>query len=187
MDSRDDEQIRGITMKSSAIALHYARQGSDEEYLINLIDSPGHVDFSSEVSTAVRLCDGSLIVVDVVDGVCPQTHAVLRQAWLEHIQPTLILNKVDRLIVELRLTPSEAHDHLMKILEQVNAIMGTLFSATVIEASSSSSSRSVKGTGHQQQEASSVDSPSPAYQPIWASLASNSTKGCILFFLFHLF
>jgi hypothetical protein len=65
--------------------------------------------------------------------------------------------------------------------------MGTLFSATVIEASSSSSSRSVKGTGHQQQEASSVDSPSPAYQPIWASLASNSTKGCILFFLFHLF
>uniref|UniRef100_A0A7N6BKJ4 Elongation factor-like 1 n=1 Tax=Anabas testudineus TaxID=64144 RepID=A0A7N6BKJ4_ANATE len=130
LDSREDEQIRGITMKSSAISLHY-RQG--EEYLLNLIDSPGHVDFSSEVSTAVRLCDGAIIVVDAVEGVCPQTQVVLRQAWLENIRPVLVINKIDRLIMELKLTSQEAYTHLQKILEQVNAVTGTLFSSKVLE------------------------------------------------------
>uniref|UniRef100_A0A3B4UIW6 Elongation factor-like 1 n=1 Tax=Seriola dumerili TaxID=41447 RepID=A0A3B4UIW6_SERDU len=117
LDSREDEQIRGITMKSSAISLHY--RNGDQEYLLNLIDSPGHVDFSSEVSTAVRLCDGAIVVVDAVEGVCPQTQAVLRQAWLENIRPVLVINKIDRLITELKLTSQEAYTHLQKILEQV--------------------------------------------------------------------
>ncbi|XP_025916271.1 elongation factor-like GTPase 1 isoform X1 [Apteryx rowi] len=131
LDSREDEQIRGITMKSSAISLHFEK--GDEEYLINLIDSPGHVDFSSEVSTAVRLCDGCIIVVDAVEGVCPQTQAVLRQAWLENIRPVLVINKIDRLIVELKFTPQEAYLHLKNILEQVNAVTGTLFTSKVLE------------------------------------------------------
>nr|XP_033776855.1 elongation factor-like GTPase 1 isoform X2 [Geotrypetes seraphini] len=131
LDSREDEQIRGITMKSSAISLHYEEDG--QEFLINLIDSPGHVDFSSEVSTAVRLCDGSVIVVDAVEGVCPQTQAVLRQAWLENIRPVLLINKLDRLIVELKLTSQEAYTHLQKILEQVNAVTGALFTSKVLE------------------------------------------------------
>nr|XP_034986724.1 elongation factor-like GTPase 1 [Zootoca vivipara]XP_034986726.1 elongation factor-like GTPase 1 [Zootoca vivipara] len=131
LDSREDEQIRGITMKSSAISLHFGKDG--QEYLINLIDSPGHVDFSSEVSTAVRLCDGCIIVVDAVEGVCPQTHAVLRQAWLENIRPVLVINKIDRLIMELKFTPQEAYSHLKNILEQVNAITATLFTSKVLE------------------------------------------------------
>uniref|UniRef100_A0AAX7SKG5 Elongation factor-like 1 n=1 Tax=Astatotilapia calliptera TaxID=8154 RepID=A0AAX7SKG5_ASTCA len=131
LDSREDEQIRGITMKSSAISLHYSH--GDQEYLLNLIDSPGHVDFSSEVSTAVRLCDGAVVVVDAVEGVCPQTQVVLRQAWLENIRPVLVINKIDRLVVELKLTSQEAYTHLKKILEQVNAVTGTLFTSKVLE------------------------------------------------------
>lgn len=131
LDSREDEQIRGITMKSSAISLHFST--GEQEYLVNLIDSPGHVDFSSEVSTAVRLCDGAIIVVDSVEGVCPQTQVVLRQAWLENIRPVLVINKIDRLIIELKLTPQEAYKHLQKLLEQVNAITGTLFTSKVFE------------------------------------------------------
>ncbi|XP_049573359.1 elongation factor-like GTPase 1 isoform X3 [Syngnathus scovelli] len=131
LDSREDEQIRGITMKSSAISLHF--QEGDEDFLLNLIDSPGHVDFSSEVSTAVRLCDGAIVVVDAVEGVCPQTQVVLRQAWLENIRPVLVINKIDRLIVELKFTPQEAYAHLQKIMEQVNAITGTLFTSRVME------------------------------------------------------
>ncbi|XP_022334366.2 elongation factor-like GTPase 1 [Crassostrea virginica] len=133
MDSREDEQLRGITMKSSAISLIY--NYNKEEFLINLIDSPGHVDFSSEVSTAVRLCEGAIVVVDVVEGVCPQTHAVLRQAFLENIRPVLVLNKIDRLIIELKMEPMEAFYHLQQMLEQVNLVTNELFTVEAMEKS----------------------------------------------------
>lgn len=129
LDSRKDEQERGITMKSSAITLYY--NSADIEYLVNLIDSPGHVDFSSEVSTAIRLCDGAIVIVDVVEGVCAQTKVALRQAWIENIQPVLVLNKMDRLITEMQLSPLDAYVHLTQILEQVNAILGELFTMDV--------------------------------------------------------
>lgn len=103
------------------------------EYLINLIDSPGHIDFSSEVSTASRLCDGALVLVDAVEGVCSQTVTVLRQTWTEHLKPLLVINKVDRLINELKMSPGEAYTHLSKLLEQVNAVIGSFFQGERME------------------------------------------------------
>ena len=136
LDSREDEQERGITMKSSAVALYFkiissqpsseiASEPRSSEYLVHLIDSPGHVDFSNEVSVASRLCDGALILVDVVEGVCTQTLAVLRQAFNERVKPILVLNKIDRLITELRYSTLEAYAHLSKIIEQANAIVSS--------------------------------------------------------------
>ncbi|RAL68447.1 hypothetical protein DID88_007176 [Monilinia fructigena] len=141
LDSRPDEQTRGITMESSAISLFFSmlrRNAPDatpeqKEYLINLIDSPGHIDFSSEVSTASRLCDGAVVLVDAVEGVCSQTVTVLRQTWVEHMKPLLVINKMDRLITELKMTPAEAYTHLSKLLEQVNAVLGSFFQGERME------------------------------------------------------
>lgn len=128
-------------MESSAISLFFSllRKSSAEatpeqkDYLINLIDSPGHVDFSSEVSTASRLCDGAVILVDAVEGVCSQTIAVLRQSWVERLKPILVINKMDRLITELQMGPGEAYIHLRNLLEQVNAIMGSFYQGERME------------------------------------------------------
>ncbi|KAI0535629.1 P-loop containing nucleoside triphosphate hydrolase protein [Xylaria digitata] len=141
LDSRPDEQTRGITMESSAISLYFSmlrRSAPDaepipKEYLINLIDSPGHIDFSSEVSTASRLCDGAVVLVDAVEGVCSQTVTVLRQTWVEKLKPLLVLNKIDRLVTELKMTPGEAYIHLSKLLEQVNAVLGSFFQGERME------------------------------------------------------
>eukprot|EP00049_Salpingoeca_infusionum_P007105 m.115747 g.115747 ORF g.115747 m.115747 type:complete len:1185 (-) comp13579_c0_seq3:2828-6382(-) len=132
LDSRKDEQARGITMKSSAVTLLHKQ--APETFVINLIDSPGHVDFSTEVSAATRLSDGAIVIVDVVEGVSAQTHSVLRQAWAENIQTILVLNKMDRLILELQLTPEEAYQHLQRVLEQINAVMATLFTTEAMRA-----------------------------------------------------
>ncbi|KAH8178597.1 elongation factor tu GTP binding domain-containing protein [Sarocladium implicatum] len=141
LDSRPDEQTRGITMESSAISLYFSMlrrsapdaQPEPKEYLINLIDSPGHIDFSSEVSTASRLCDGAVVLVDAVEGVCSQTVTVLRQTWTEQLKPLLVINKMDRLITELKMTPGEAYIHLNKLLEQVNAVLGSFFQGERME------------------------------------------------------
>ena len=128
-------------MESSAISLYFSmlRRSSPDatpeqkEYLINLIDSPGHIDFSSEVSTASRLCDGAVVLVDAVEGVCSQTVTVLRQTWVEHMKPLLVINKMDRLITELKMSPGEAFIHLSKLLEQVNAVLGSFFQGERME------------------------------------------------------
>lgn len=137
LDNRPDEQERGITMKSSSIALKY-KDKSDARYLINLVDTPGHVDFCGEVSAAVRLCDGALIVVDVVEGVCPQTKVAIEQAWKEGIEPILVLNKIDRLILEQRLDEVAAYMRLKQLLEQVNAIVATLLTTELFKDESDS-------------------------------------------------
>ena len=128
-------------MESSAISLYFSmlrRSAPDAdpqqmEYLINLIDSPGHIDFSSEVSTASRLCDGAVVLVDAVEGVCSQTVTVLRHTWIEHLKPLLVINKIDRLITELKMSPGEAYVHLSKLLEQVNAVIGSFYQGERME------------------------------------------------------
>jgi len=137
MDSREDEQERGITMKMSSISLKYEpaeeAEAGASPYLINVIDSPGHVDFCSEVSSAVRLSDGALVVIDVVEGVRTQTIAVLRQAWVERLVPCLVLNKIDRLILELQMSTDDAYQHMLRIIEQVNAIAAMFHNEMVME------------------------------------------------------
>lgn len=132
LDSRADEQERGITMKSSSVTLYYKSIRENEEILINLIDSPGHVDFSGEVSTAVRLCDGAVILVDVVEGVCPQTRICLKQAYMECLKPILVLSKIDRLFLEKQMTPHDAFIHLSQVLENVNAVYASIFASDVM-------------------------------------------------------
>jgi len=127
LDNRRDEQERLITMKSSSISLLFPDK---QNYLINLIDSPGHVDFSSEVASALRLCDGALILVDVVEGVRAQTVSVLRQSWQEGVRPLLVLNKIDRLYKKLQMDPAAAYYHLLNIIELVNSIVSKLLYET---------------------------------------------------------
>jgi len=96
---------------------------NDKSYLINLIDSPGHVDFSSEVTAALRVTDGALVVVDCVEGVAVQTGTVLRQAMAERVRPCLMVNKVDRALLELQLNGEEIYQNMKRAIENVNVII----------------------------------------------------------------
>mmetsp|Transcript_33515 Transcript_33515/g.77266 ORF Transcript_33515/g.77266 Transcript_33515/m.77266 type:complete len:863 (-) Transcript_33515:122-2710(-) len=100
-------------------------QITENSYLINLIDSPGHVDFSSEVTAALRVTDGALVVVDTIDGVCVQTETVLRQAIGERVKPCLMVNKVDRALLELQLPAEELYQAFCRAIESVNVIVAT--------------------------------------------------------------
>jgi len=129
-DTRQDEKDRGITIKSTGISLFFetnimAGEGKPLGYLINLIDSPGHVDFSSEVTAALRVTDGALVVVDYVEGVSVQTETVLRQALQELITPVLMVNKIDRGILELQVDGETMYQNFLRVIENVNVIVAT--------------------------------------------------------------
>ena len=128
-ETRKDEKERGITIKSTGVTLYYEfdPKGSSEKepILINLIDSPGHVDFSTEVTAALRVTDGALVVVDFIEGARVQTETVLRQALQERIKPVLMINKVDRGIHELLLNSEEIYQRFTKIIENVNVTIST--------------------------------------------------------------
>ncbi|KIJ38430.1 hypothetical protein M422DRAFT_210847 [Sphaerobolus stellatus SS14] len=140
-DTRDDEKERGITIKSTAISMYFELEKDDvsavkqetigNEFLINLIDSPGHVDFSSEVTAALRVTDGALVVVDCVEGVCVQTETVLRQALTERIKPVVIINKVDRALLELQLSKEDLFQSFSRTIESVNVLVATYHDAAL--------------------------------------------------------
>jgi len=123
MDLREDEQERGITIKTTGISLFHEFKG--KEHIINLQDTPGHVDFSGEVTSALRVVDGALVVVDAVEGCMVQTEIVTRQALDERVRPVLFINKIDRLITEMRMTPEEAYKQLTTIVRDYNILLDT--------------------------------------------------------------
>merc|ERR1712142_872681 len=134
-DTRQDEQDRCITIKSTAVSMYYELSQKDlawitqekdgTSFLINLIDSPGHVDFSSEVTAALRVTDGALVVVDCVSGGWVQTETVLKQAITERIKPILFLNKMDLAMSAQQLTPEEMYQCFQRVIESVNVIIAT--------------------------------------------------------------
>ncbi|KAL4070743.1 P-loop containing nucleoside triphosphate hydrolase protein [Scleroderma citrinum] len=140
-DTRPDEKERGITIKSTAISMYFEMDKEDveiikqktngNEFLINLIDSPGHVDFSSEVTAALRVTDGALVVVDCIEGVCVQTETVLRQALTERIKPVVIINKVDRALLELQVQKEDLYQTFLRTIETVNVIISTYHDAAL--------------------------------------------------------
>ncbi|AIU70722.1 elongation factor EF-2 [Thermococcus eurythermalis] len=121
LDFDEQEQARGITINAANVSMVHNYEGQD--YLINLIDTPGHVDFGGDVTRAMRAIDGAIIVVDAVEGVMPQTETVLRQALREYVKPVLFINKVDRLIKELKLGPNEILNRFAKIITDVNRLI----------------------------------------------------------------
>ncbi len=121
LDFDEEEAQRGITIFAANVSMVHTYEG--KEYLINLIDTPGHVDFGGDVTRAMRAIDGAIVVVCAVEGVMPQTETVLRQALRERVKPVLFINKVDRLINELKLTPEELQNRFIKIINDINNLI----------------------------------------------------------------
>ena len=121
LDFHEDEIARGITIDSANVSMVHNCDG--QEYLINLIDTPGHVDFGGDVTRAMRAVDGCIVLVCAVEGIMPQTETVLRQALRERVKPILFINKVDRLIKELQLTPEAMQERFVKSITEVNRLI----------------------------------------------------------------
>ncbi len=121
LDFHEDEQERGITIDSASVSM--VHNFDESEYLINLIDTPGHVDFGGDVTRAMRAVDGAIVLCCAVEGIMPQTETVLKQALRERVKPILFINKVDRLIKELQLTPEAMQERFVKIINSVNQLI----------------------------------------------------------------
>jgi len=121
LDYDEQEQDRGITINTASASMVHDFEG--KEYLVNLLDTPGHVDFGGDVTRAMRAVDGCIVLVCAVEGAMPQTETVVRQALREKVKPVLFINKVDRLINELRVTPEEMQQRFIKIIARFNELV----------------------------------------------------------------
>jgi len=121
LDYDEQEQARGITINTASASMVHNFEGN--EYLVNLLDTPGHVDFGGDVTRAMRAVDGCIVLVCAVEGAMPQTETVVRQALREKVKPILFINKVDRLINELRVTPEEMQQRFIKIIAKFNELV----------------------------------------------------------------
>ena len=121
LDFDEQEQARGITINTASASMVHDFEG--KEYLINLLDTPGHVDFGGDVTRAMRAVDGAIVLVCAVEGAMPQTETVVRQALREKVKPVLFINKVDRLINELKVTPEEMQQRFVKIIAKFNELV----------------------------------------------------------------
>ena len=155
LDSDAEEQRRGITMRSSAIGLKHlyvppkhsiqnknkkngsitdsSSSSSPRDMVIHLIDSPGHVDFSAEVTSSLLLCDSAILVVDAVEGLCARTHSLVREAYMHQLVPVLIINKVDRLCMEMGLDVTEAYVRVRELIESMNAVCASMLNSAVAD------------------------------------------------------
>ena len=124
LDFHEDEKERGITIDAANVSMVHDFEGKN--YLINLIDTPGHVDFGGDVTRAMRAIDGAIILVCAVEGVMPQTETVVKQALRERVKPVLFINKVDRLIREVKLTPEKMQERFVKIINDVNILINSI-------------------------------------------------------------
>lgn len=122
-DYLEVEQKRGITVKAANVSLYHEYNG--KPYVVNLIDTPGHVDFTGKVTRSLRVLDGAIVIVDAVEGVMTQTETVLRQALEERVRPVLYINKVDRLIKELKFTPQQIQQRFIDIIREVNKLISS--------------------------------------------------------------
>ena len=124
LDYEGQEQDRGITINTASASMVHNFEG--KEYLINLLDTPGHVDFGGDVTRAMRAVDGAIVLVCAVEGAMPQTETVIRQAIREKVKPVLFINKVDRLINELKVTPEEMQQRFVKIIQKYNQLLNNI-------------------------------------------------------------
>lgn len=124
LDFDEQEQARGITIDAANVSM--VHKYKEDQYLINLIDTPGHVDFGGDVTRAMRAVDGAVVVVCAVEGIMPQTETVLRQALKENVRPVLFINKVDRLINELKLDPQELQQRFIKVIANANKLISNM-------------------------------------------------------------
>lgn len=121
LDYLEEERKRGITIQTGAVSMVHDYKG--KTYLINLLDTPGHIDFSGDVTRSLRSLDGVILVVCAVEGVMPQTETVIRQSMKEKVKPILFINKVDRLIKELKLEPKDIEKRFEKVIREVNRLI----------------------------------------------------------------